>query len=511
MSQPSYPMDYAQWREFAAQDPTYMPYADYPPYAGEAIRATNHVVSEQTAAFAAYLHARGTTTIKHMRLAEDGSTVYFFKSAQVDKLSTFVRFTAGGMVDFVFTTGDPFFNDNFDFDVSQGVLPTENCAFGVAKSMTELAEIDLFLNDPVAFVASVDYPGFIRGRAMPPPPPEGADVYSHYDAWLARLLAANYDAMMRDVDGRVKKQTKWANPAVDPVVRHLLAEYQRTGGGQALKEQVELALTGPPSTLQCHFAHRMPVAHAVFAIYKLDRQRLYGHQAAPAEPALLLEANPRIAKLSVGRVTLPSFQAPWTNDSQAISEWAVFFARRFFLAHSPMLGFAFCLVHRHATTACEISNDDEIWAYKLPTDDTDAKGPIDKLFFFDAFQPARFETLHKIGATAHKRKLGTVNARVARSLMGLALDADVEAHRQVGEAYLRSIGWTQWFDEMVADRLYPGQGFSVLDHHTLPPELCHALYISTVHDLSAFISALTAHLPHTARPTVNAVAQRPPA
>ena len=189
----------------------------------------------------------------------------------------------------------------------------------------------------------------------------------------------------------------------------------------------------------------------------------------------LPHTNPRIAKLAVGRAAYFPLMAQW---GAGIDEWSVFFARRYFMARHLDLAYPFCLLHLHGA-ACEVSEDDDLWACKLPS--TASADPL-------------LEALDAVSEAAATRKLGRVNRCAALALVGLF---DVAAAAGEGPkksmmgtlpyaqaaAYLVACGWTRWFNTYVA-----APGDDVLAPPALPSELVDALLASTMEDVEALLT-----------------------
>jgi hypothetical protein len=134
--------------------------------------------------------------------------------------------------------------------------------------------------------------------------------------------------------------------------------------------------------------------------------------------------NPRFSKLAFGRLAwFPLHSEPWDR----LSAWAVFFARRLQLARQPdLLALPFLMLNRPEEEAfhCETSDKDNLWAVETPVPQG-AESPLDVLLPAYGDDAAAEAFWARLRAEAPSRKLGEANARVARSLLLSATDAQL--------------------------------------------------------------------------------------
>lgn len=414
--------------------------------------------------------------------AETGEELFLFCTTRAQpadqtnsKVATVVRLSmqpnaAASKVFVAFTTKDPMFNDNFDFEQGKTV-PVENCTFGAAKVFVEAHEISTFCYDETKadvqtlvakFEAMKDVPEEARARLL--------SVLNDATTTEAQRLDARREFMAKDV----------LAPRIAATDKAVLALAQKKGIVNDALVQLCQARAAQSSVL---FDITTKSYDEIVSLYIDVRMRLLDEVA---------DTNPRIAKLALGRqVLFPLVQDLWISPDVDLGAWSVFFVRRFFMAQNPDHAFLFCLLHLHGLV-CEVSDCDDLWAKKVPE-------PADKqagaLCFVLSSLPTTTTTsllLDSIEDAAPSRKLGVVNRRVALSLLGLQQEENAEQQAAFAQAYLTRCGWASWFNTRIAPRC-AGNDVIIFpsDHHQLPDDLRTAILATTLDDVAATLRALS--------------------
>ena len=387
---------------------------------------TSHTLAE--------LWTRGVRAMPH-------PNAFLFSDETGRRVATAVRMDLSQSA---FTRGDLGLSDNFDAADGRTVA-VENCTFGACKLLLERHQARAFVatGDAEALARFAKYdgvaedPAFLEAQRRP----ESREARAAFlEAMAARHLRAVDEAVLRL--GKAKQALQ-----ADPL-------YAFCKGRDLADSSLEAYL-----------------------------------QARTALLPLLLQANPRFAKLAVGRtVWFPLVERLWSPtdpDALDLSIWSVVLARRCQLARHPDLAYTFLMLHCYGDYHCETSDKDDLWALQVMPPE-EGSGPLDWLLpqnGMDALAEAMF--WDRIAAAAPTRKLGRANALVARSLMGQLSDAERRLEAEA-KAWLERIAWAQWFDSAL-----PGHG-SVLDPPSLPQDLL--LAVGTA-DGRAWLEALTQGLP----------------
>ena len=202
----------------------------------------------------------------------------------------------------------------------------------------------------------------------------------------------------------------------------------------------------------------------------------------------LVNCDPRIAKMAVGRNTIYSVMGTTWNS---VCDAAVFFTRRSMLAHNPNIAFLFCLLHKFGP-ACEISKDDNIWAYKLvPT--VESMGPLDYLLKTGSSDPtlwgcAQDPDLQDIFTNYMDKKLGNVNNLVAASLTRHPIEEETVFKFHNAQILLTACGWRDWCSNYV----YKGE--DIFNPPPLPDNMLRFLERSTARDAKMALNFLNDQL-----------------
>lgn len=344
-----------------------------------------------------------------------------------------VRFYAKFGAVKAFTRGALCLSDNFD-TVTGRFVAVENLTFGGAKTYLEHYEAHAFISDHIR------WPDARVLRAL--------SIFAKFTDRIATLEAAMevhpeyralYDApnstlaRKRFLDALACRHVADVHAAVLDLGRKLAIGREdpvfaaAEDGEEALRE---LAASGR-ATVSDYFGVRLSL---------LDH---------------VVHANPRFAKLAFGRGAMRALiQDGWKE----LCEWAVFFARRLQLARHPDLAFTFLMLNRDGALHCETSEHDDDWAVKLEV----LKGmesPLDPLLYCDGEEEAENVWDRVRASTERPRRLGRVNALVARSLLQGPDGPSLE-----GASALLATGWVAW-----VDRCLPGEG-SLLSPPRLPFE-----------------------------------------
>ena len=364
------------------------------------------------------LYARGIRSIPSTR---EGEFLFSRDAATPPTVATAVRF---GETQSAFTRGDLSLSDNFDA-VPGRFVAVENLTFGPAKLFVERQQARAFVTQwPDArilealaqFAKSVDRTTLADALEKRP---EYRALHDAPDSALARMRFL--DALAQRCLDAVDKEVlhfgrKKAIGLEDPIFAAVSAR----------QEAMRSLVASGAATLDDYFAQRMAL---------LDH---------------VLHANPRFAKLAIGRlVWFPLVDQTWSR----LSVWAVFLARRLQLARHPDLALPFLMLNREASLHCETSDKDDLWAVQIALPEG-AESPLDALLLPGASAPI----WDRLRAEAPTRKLGQANALVAQSLL---LRAPLEGEAEAA-AELRATGWVAW-----VDRMLPGEG-SLLHPPPLP-------------------------------------------
>lgn len=377
------------------------------------------------------------------------------------KVASVVRLSRGPIhkVFVAFTTKDPMFNDNFDFEQGKTV-PVENCTFGAAKVFAESNEISTFCYDET----KPDIQSLVRKfEAMKDVPEEAR----------SRLLYVLNDATTTEAQ-RLEARCEF-------MAKHVLATRIGATHQAVLALAQKKRIVGDALVQSCQSPPAESTApHEIVALYMEARMRLMD---------VVADTNPRIAKLALGRqVLFPLLQDLWTAPDVDLGAWSVFFVRRFFMAQNPDHAYLFCLLHRHGLV-CEVSDCDDLWAKKVPEPEDKQAGAL-----CFALTPCDRTTslLDSIEDAAPSRKLGVVNRRVALSLLGLEPEQAPQA--AFAQAYLTRCGWASWFNSRIVPRC--GNNCNALifpsEHHLLPDDLRTTILATTLDDVAATLRALCA-------------------
>ena len=326
-----------------------------------------------------------------------------------------------------FTRGDLSLSDNFDSvtaaDGRRSFVAVENLTFGPAKTFIERYEAYAFMADgrswPAARVLAA-LPQFAKGVDRLPSLEAALDAHPEYRA----LQAAPNDGGARQA-------------FIDALARRHLADVHKEvlrfgrSKGIGLEDPVFAAADASAPALLA----LAPPRWQVLDEYCAARMALLEHVPL---------ANPRFSKLALGRgAWFPLIGETW----ERLGAWTVFFARRLQLARqAELLALPFLMLNGGGETAphCETSDKDDLWALKLEVP-KGAESPLDALLLEHGGGDMRaFVGLwERIRAEAPTRKLGQVNALVARSL--LAPDDALEGEAKAG-LELAATGWVAWVD-----------------------------------------------------------------
>ena len=352
-----------------------------------------------------------------------------------------------------FTRGDLSLSDNFDSvtaaDGRRSFVAVENLTFGPAKTFIERYEAYAFMVDhkswPAARVLAA-LPQFAKGVDRLPSLEAALDAHPEYRA----LQAAPNDGGARQA-------------FIDALARRHLADVHKEvlrfgrSKGIGLEDPVFAAADASAPAL-LHLAADDASTPITVSDYCAARVALLEHVPL---------ANPRFSKLALGRgAWFPLIGETW----ERLGAWTVFFARRLQLARqAELLALPFLMLNGGGETAphCETSDKDDLWAVKLEVP-KGAESPLDALLLEHGGGDLRaFVGLwERIRAEAPTRKLGQVNALVARSLLQ-APDAPPLEGEHEAAVELLATGWVGW-----VDRCLPGEG-TLLCPPRLPAALIH--------------------------------------
>ena len=357
-----------------------------------------------------------------------------------------------------FTRGDLSLSDNFDSVVSAAdgtahgrrFVAVENLTFGPAKTFIERYEAYAFMVDhkswPDARVLAA-LPQFAKGVDRLPSLEAALDAHPEYRA----LQAAPDSALARMA-------------FIDALARRHLADVHQEvlrfgrSKGIGLEDPVFAAADASAPALLRLAADDDAASMMTTTINDYCAARVALLEHVPL-------ANPRFSKLALGRgAWFPLIGETW----ERLGAWTVFFARRLQLARqAELLALPFLMLNGGGETAphCETSDKDDLWAVKLEVP-KGAESPLDALLLEHGGGDLRaFVGLwERIRAEAPTRKLGQVNALVARSL--LAPDEALEGEHEAA-VELVATGWVAW-----VDRCLPGEG-TLLRPPRLPAALIH--------------------------------------
>lgn len=198
-------------------------------------------------------------------------------------------------------------------------------------------------------------------------------------------------------------------------------------------------------------------------------------------------AHPKVAKMGVGRaVSFPCIKTSW--DKYAVD--MVAFARRAMLCADPVQLLTFCMSGK----SHEFSTGDNIWAHLIKPL-KGGMGPLDvflpKMVLEKGLDVKREEILTLM--RGDPKLLGTANAAALDSIMrevtgpgsdGLLADAEVIA-------YLKKIGWEDWFNA----KMLSSVSFGVFDCvNNIDPSVADILRTTTRGDVKAFFDSLSEEL-----------------
>lgn len=372
------------------------------------------------------------------------------------KVSTVIRLVSTGgdkKLFTAFTTNDITLSDNFDRQLGRTV-PVENVTFGAAKVLIERHEMEAFIHDPkadrvanvvAAYVKAKDpnpeHVGFANHlkeeMARGPYPGEPAFVFADRRAderkdFLASVLAGK----VMGVDADIAKLA--IDKKIDPSDPVLSASMDRKAD---IEDRLQSAVTNGS-------------ASAVLNVYRKTREDLL---------PLLPRASPYFAKMAFGRgVYFPLIETLWSSPHFDLGCWTVFLTRRYFMAANLDLAYLFCLLHAHGP-CCETSAHDAFWAYQWKPLQKETMGPLCAFKHrsnwptraVEAVDPALVGPhLDEFWAGYHavctKAKLGVVNDRVARSLLGEPFRGAEELSYRWACQYLRQCGWFDFMEKHVA-------------------------------------------------------------
>jgi hypothetical protein len=357
-------------------------------------------------------------------------------------IATAVRFfsedSGHSVVAKAFTRGDWSLSDNFDA-VAGSFVSVENLTFGPAKTFLERAEAIAFISNGARWPDA-------RVRQALPQFAKGVDRHASLEAALD--AHPEYRALQEAPDSALARLD-----FIEALARRHLADvhaavlkFGRTKG-IGLEDPVFAAADARAPALATL------AASATLDDYCDERLKLLAH---------VPHATPCFSKLAFGHLAwFPLLSEPWDR----LSALTVFFARRLQLARQPdLLALPFLMLNRPEEYSfhCETSDKDNLWAVETPVPQG-AESPLDVLLPAYGNDAAAEASWARLRAEAPSRKLGEVNARVARSLL-FATDTPLEGEAEAA-AELQSTGWVEW-----VDRCLPGEG-SLL----CPPRLPAAL------------------------------------
>jgi hypothetical protein len=389
----------------------------------------------------ALLWARGIRSLSPPSAKEEEEEeVYLFSDATGRRVATALRFRLGAdSWQSAFTRGDLGLCDNFDA-LPGAFVAVETCAFGAAKVLLEAHQARAFLcptrwTTPMVEDALAEFAAHDRGLSADP-------------AFEALRSAPDApEARRAFMDALARRSTLCAD------VRQQVAR---------------CAAPQPPLLVRC-----------VVAAESLSTASLDGHLAAKrALLPYLLHADPRIAKLALGRrVWWPLVGRRWAEE--ALDLWSVVLARRLQLARHPDLAYSFLMLQR--TLHCEVSARDDLWAVQIVPPPSSAAAdeqptPLDWLR-----RPNMGQMWDHIEREAPSRKLGCANVLTASLLMyPCEVQVDLDA-----QAWLTAIGWIAWLDAAL-----PGPG-SVLAPPVLPAAMVKAVRTAGAAEVRAWARRLT--------------------
>ena len=434
------------------------------------------------------LRERGVVAMEPNTFAKSESNhlfVFGIKEADKTRVGNVIKVTSDGSVETLevgFTRHDMSLNDNFDAQPGR-TIPVENVTFGACKLLIQKYEINRFLySAPLKNPPQTDDDLLVEpNRNTPGPDITGntfMNVASNDDKPLliellidlrAALQDQNHDSLRRHHHARKVFIARLLWPLMDMMDKMVFTWAKRK----------QLTISDPVVAL-C--THRQNILQDEISAVKQNPEaiiNLYFRYRDEVLP-MLHSSSPYICKLAMGRAVLfASIKVPW--EDWDIASWVVYFARRFFLATNPDLAYIFCLLHMHGPH-WEISNDDEIWACKLPSI-KDKAGPLDQFesgyeeltspeYFTDIWTKIEnsmmarcgISTTQFLGMSKEQRKpytpkLGRVNGLVAHSLLNIPLTTAQQLLCVKAQDYLTHIGWLRYFQAYVAPNCHGSEKF----------------------------------------------------
>ena len=364
--------------------------------------------------------------VRALRLPDPSGQHYLFASSEdPKKVGTAVH---KGTLASAFTRGCFTLSDNFDF-VEGRTKPVENCTFGAAKQFLERQGAAAFLTPAWTEAA-------VRARLGDFAAVDGLKLdaaLADSSLYYTELLAAPHDP---DTRRTFLARLMWRQLAAVDATVFTWAAKKKIG----LEDPIVALCTARKSTLAV-------LREALAGIDDYARVSAAYFGVREALLPVLLDANPRFAKLAVGRkVIFPLVDDAWMGKGGRVdlSHWTVAMARAAQLARHPELAYAFGMAQA-AGLHTETSDCDDLWAVQVAV--ADKSGPLDRLLTATVDEAEAFWA--DVAAKTPTRKLGLANALAARMLTGSMTEAE-RADAVRARTELDACGWSAWFEANVA-------------------------------------------------------------